>query len=61
MRKTLIKWLYKFATILKLKSQTLHICVQLIDSILINESNKITKINFQLLGVTCLFMASKLI
>lgn len=35
--------------------------MQLIDCILMHEPSKITKKNFQLLGVTCLFMASKLI
>ena len=60
MRKTLIKWLYKFATILKLKSETLHICIQLIDCVLIHNPSKISKGNFQLLGVTSLFMACKL-
>lgn len=60
MRKILVKWLIKLALACRLKSETIHICVQLVDCVLIRNPALITKQNFQLLGVTSLFMASKL-
>lgn len=37
----------------------MQICIQIIDYLLILESSKISKHNFQLLGVTALYVASK--
>lgn len=37
----------------------MHICVQMIDFVLVFESARINKSNFQLLGVAALFIASK--
>lgn len=59
MRKILIKWLAKVASKFRCQSETLHLCVQLIDLMLIQQGPKFDKTNFQLLGVTCLLIASK--
>ena len=39
--------------------ETLHICVQIIDYTLVFSQKKINKSNFQLLGISALFVASK--
>lgn len=37
----------------------MHMCVQLIDYMLIKREEIYNKTNFQLLGITCLFMSCK--
>lgn len=59
MRHILLKWLIQVADKFGLCSETLHICAQIIDYILIFSADKINKKNVQLLGVTALFVASK--
>lgn len=59
MRKVLLKWLIQVGRKFQVKDETMHICVQLIDLILLHETERISKHNFQLLGVTALFVASK--
>lgn len=53
----MIDWLIDVHKKFKLKDQTLFIAVNMIDRTL--EKIKIQKKNFQLLGITCLFTASK--
>ncbi len=43
----------------QVKDETIQICVQLVDLVLLFETNRISKHNFQLLGVAALFVASK--
>ena len=59
MRGILIGWLVKVARKFKVKSETLHMCVQLIDYMLIFKGDIFHKKNFQLLGVASLFTACK--
>lgn len=59
MRKILIKWLIKVGRKFRVRSQTIHMCVQLIDFMLIHKGTMFNKTNFQLLGVTCLFISCK--
>lgn len=39
--------------------ETLHICAQIVDFVLVCEPSRISKANFQLLGIAALFVASK--
>jgi hypothetical protein len=59
MRKILIKWLIKVGRKFRVRSETMHMCVQLIDYMLIHKGAMFNKTNFQLLGVTCLFISCK--
>ena len=59
MRKILIRWLVKVAARFRCKSETLHMCVQYVDMMLIRRGEFFEKNNFQLLGITCLFTACK--
>lgn len=59
MRTVLIEWLAKVSEKIRVKPETLHICVQLVDYTLIFETQRINRRNFQLLGITALFIASK--
>lgn len=59
MRKVLIKWILQVSDKFKVCLETVHIAVQIIDYVLIHSHKKITKSNFQLLGITSLFVASK--
>lgn len=59
MRKILIKWLLQIGQRFRVGDDTIHICVQLIDHFLIHETGKINRNNYQLLGITALFVASK--
>lgn len=59
MRRILLRWLLQVGRKFQIKHETLHICVQMIDYVLIFESHRINKANFQLLGVASLFVASK--
>ena len=59
MRKILIRWLVKVAARFRCKSETFHMCIQYIDMMLIRKGGFFEKNNFQLLGITCLFIASK--
>ena len=44
---------------LQVKDETMHMCVQIIDYLLLMKGNFFSKDNFQLLGVAALFVASK--
>lgn len=54
-----MSWLMKVADKIRAKPETLHLCVQVIDFILIFETRRIDRHNFQLLGITSLFVACK--
>ena len=57
MRVTLFNWLLEVATKLKLKNRTVYLCANIFDRYLSKIS--IDKKNLQLVGVTCLYIASK--
>lgn len=59
MRKILVKWILQVGEKFKVNQETVHIGIQIIDYILIFSHKKITKTNFQLLGISALFVASK--
>lgn len=59
MRKILVKWILQVAEKFKANQETVHISIQIIDYILVFSHKKITKTNFQLLGISALFVASK--
>jgi hypothetical protein len=59
MRRILIKWIIQVAEKFKAGNETVHMGVQIIDYILVFSHQKITKFNFQLLGISALFVASK--
>jgi hypothetical protein len=59
MRKILVKWILQVAEKFKANQETVHISIQIIDYILVFSHKKITKVNFQLLGISSLFVASK--
>ncbi len=59
MRKILVKWIVQVAEKFKANQETVHISIQIIDYILVFSHKKITKTNFQLLGISALFVASK--
>jgi len=59
MRKILVKWLMRVGSKIRAGSETMHMCVQLIDIMMIKRGELLNKSNFQLLGVTCLFMSCK--
>ena len=59
MRKTLVKWLTKVSNRFRFKSETLHMCVQIIDLMLIYQGRIFNRSNFQLLGVASLFVSCK--
>lgn len=59
MRQVLVKWIIQVAQKFKASQETVHISVQIIDYILVFSNKKITKVNFQLLGISALFVASK--
>ncbi len=59
MRKILVKWIVQVAEKFKANQETVHISIQIIDYILVFSHRKITKTNFQLLGISALFVASK--
>lgn len=58
MRSTLIDWIIDIIHIFKFKEETLYITIYIIDAYL--SKKNIVKSKFQLLGVTSLFIASKL-
>ena len=59
MRKVLLRWLMQVSRKFQVKDETMQICVQIIDYLLLFQSSTISKLNFQLLGVAALFVASK--
>jgi hypothetical protein len=59
MRKILVNWILQVAEKFKANQETVHISIQIIDYILVFSHKKITKTNFQLLGISSLFVASK--
>lgn len=59
MRRVLLRWLLQVGKKFQVKHETMHICVQMIDFVLVFEPYRIDKSNFQLLGVAALFVASK--
>jgi hypothetical protein len=59
MRKILVKWIIQVGQKFRASQETVHISVQIIDYILVYSHKKITKSNFQLLGISALFVASK--
>lgn len=59
MRKILIRWLVKVILKFKMKQESLHTCIQLIDYMLIHHGELLNKSNFQLLGIASLFISCK--
>ena len=59
MRRLLVKWLLQVGRKFRVRDETIHICVQIIDYMLLFQTEGISKNNFQLLGVAALFVASK--
>ena len=59
MRRTLVRWLLQVGRKFQVNQETVHLCVQLVDFMLLFETKLIDKTNFQLLGVAALFIASK--
>lgn len=59
MRNTLVRWLSKVAAKFRVKSETLHMCIQLIDLMLTYQGSFFNRANFQLLGVASLFVSCK--
>lgn len=59
MRKILVKWLTKVSHKFRINGESLHICVQIIDYMLIHKGEIFNKTNFQLLGITSLFISCK--
>lgn len=58
MRKVLINWLHEVSTEFKLKGETLFLTVNYLDRFL-SKTRNIPRTKFQLVGVTCLFIAIK--
>jgi hypothetical protein len=59
MRKILLRWLLRVGAKMRILTETIHICAQLIDYVLVFQTVAVTRQNFQLLGITSLFVASK--
>ena len=59
MRTILIKWLIEVSNRFGCLPETLHMSIQLIDILLVEKGLLFDKKNFQLLGITSLFIASK--
>ncbi len=59
MRRVLVRWLLQVAERFRVKGETIHICIQLVDFMLVFEAAMVNKANFQLLGISALFVASK--
>lgn len=59
MRRVLLRWLLQVGRKFQLMQETLHICAQIVDYLLVCEPARISKGNFQLLGIAALFVASK--
>lgn len=59
MRLILIRWLVQVGDKFRVRPETMHICTQLVDYILVFETSKISKQNVQLLGIASLFVACK--
>ncbi len=59
MRKILLKWLVEVSNRFGCLSETLHMASQLIDILLVEKGLLFDKKNFQLLGITSLFIACK--
>lgn len=60
MRGILVDWIVVVSKKFKLKDHTLHLCVMLIDKFCVHSPSYVRKKNFQLVGVTCLFIACKI-
>ncbi|XP_003745381.1 G2/mitotic-specific cyclin-B-like [Galendromus occidentalis] len=59
MRMILIEWLVSLTNRFKLLQDTLLLCVSILDRVLSTSKIRVNRSNFQLLGVTCLWTASK--
>ena len=59
MRKVLLRWLMQVSRKFQVKDETIQMCIQIVDYLLLFQTQAITKQNFQLLGVAALFVASK--
>ncbi len=59
MRRVLLRWLLQVGRKFQVMQETLHICAQIVDFVLVCEPARISKANFQLLGIAALFVASK--
>lgn len=59
MRRVLLRWLFQVGRKFQVMQETMQICVQIIDFVLVCEPARINKTNFQLLGIASLFVASK--
>lgn len=59
MRMTLIKWIVQVGEFFHVRPETIHICIQLIDYVVVIKGSEISKSNYQLLGIAAFFVASK--
>jgi cyclin B len=59
MRRVLLRWLLQVGRKFQVMQETMHICAQIVDFVLVCEPARISKANFQLLGISALFVASK--
>lgn len=59
MRRVLLRWLLQVGRKFQVMQETMHICAQIVDFVLVCEPARISKANFQLLGIAALFVASK--
>jgi hypothetical protein len=59
MRLILVDWLIELQRKLKIKDQSLFMAVQLVDKVIELTHDRFSKSKFQLLGATCLLIASK--
>lgn len=56
---TLIKWIVQVGEYFHVRPETIHICIQLIDYVVVIKGSEISKANYQLLGIAAFFVASK--
>ena len=59
MRRVLLRWLLQVGRKFQVGQETMHVCAQIVDFVLVCEPARISKANFQLLGIAALFVASK--
>ena len=59
MRSVLIRWIIQVGDKFKTNPETLHICVQMVDFVLVSRAISINRVNYQLLGIAALFVAAK--
>lgn len=61
MRAILLDWLIEVCEVYKLHRETYYLAVDYLDRFLSSSTLKVTKSHLQLIGITCLFIAAKVI